>query len=268
MGFFDNMKINKLGQNAYNAHVQANDLFRRGRVAESRAKYEEANRLYGEAYAAGCRKTGVLMSYAVLLMRRGEFERARELMKETSSLDPKMDEDTHFELRINYSICLWRLGILDKAIETIRFAGKHCKNGAYYTSLGSYLVEQAGKSGALEDYEEARVFLDAAMEYDDEDAATLDNYGQYHRLLSLKAREAGNEEEYAAQRKAAIDFFEKARAQKPGQITTLYALAQYAIEDGDTARAREHIDRALMHSSSRICPVSTEDLLALKASLN
>lgn len=268
MGFFDNMKINKLGQNAYNAHVQANDLFRRGRVAESRAQFEKAYALYGEAYAAGCRKTGVLMSYSVLLMRRGEFERARELMKEVSSLDPKMNEDTHFELRINYSICLWRLGILDKAIETIRYAGKHCKNGSYYTSLGTYLVEQAGKSGSLEDFEEARVFLDQAMDYDDEDAATLDNYGEYHRLLSLKAAAGGNAEEAAAQRKTSIEYFEKARAQKPGQITTLYALAKFAIEDGDTAKAREYIDKALMHSASRICPVSTEDLQALKAGLN
>ena len=268
MGFFDNMKVNKLGQNAYNAHVQANDLIRRGRVAESRAKFEEAYRLYGEAYDAGCRKTGILMSYSVLLMRRGEFERARELMKEASALDPKMNEDTRFELRLNYSICLWRLGILDKAIETIRFAGKHSKNGTYYTSLGTFLVEQAGKTGSLEDFEEARCFLDQAMEYDDEDPATLDNYGEYHRQLSLKAKSEGDEEEYAARRKKSIEYFEKARALKPGQITTLYALARFAIEDGNTAKAREHIDKALMHSSSRVCPVSYEDLQALKASLN
>lgn len=267
MGFFDNMKINKLGQNAYNAHVQANDLFRRGRVAESRSKFEEAYRLYGEAYDAGMRKTDILMSYSILLMRRGEFERARELMKEISSLDPKMKEDTHFELRVNYSICLWRLGILDKAIETIRYAGRHCKNSSYYGSLGTFLVEQAGRTGSLEDFEEARVLLDQAMEYDDEDAATLDNYGQYHLQLSRKAAGEGDAEEAAAQRSAAIDFFEKARAQKPGQITTLYALAKFAIEDGNTAKAREYIDKALMHSASRICPVSAEDLQALKAQL-
>jgi len=267
MGFFDDMKTNKLGKNAYNAHVQANDFQRRGRLSEAKAKYEEAYQLYGEAYGSGCRKTGILMSYSVLMMRRGEFESARELMKEISQRGG-MDEDTHFELRVNYSICLWRLGILDKAIETIRYAGKHCKNGSYYTSLGTYLVEKAGQTGAAEDYEEARVFLDQAMEYDDEDAATLDNYGLYHHLLSLKARDGGDEAEYAAQRKTAIDYYEKARAQKPGQITTLYALAKYAIEDGNPAKAREHIDKALMHSASRICPVSTEELHALKAQLS
>ena len=139
MGLFDGMKVNKLGQNAYNTHVQANDFQRRGRVAEAKVKYEEAMKLYGEAYAAGCRKNGILMSYAVLMMRKGMFEQARELMKEISRIGG-MNEDTHFELRVNYSICLWRMGILDKAIETIRYAGKHAKNSQYYSSLGTFLV--------------------------------------------------------------------------------------------------------------------------------
>lgn len=264
MGFFDNMKINKLGQNAYNAHVQANDLQRRGKIADARAKYDEAMRLYDEAYAAGCRKTGILMSYAVLKMRQGEFERARELMKEVSDLDPKMSEDTHFELRINYSICLWRLGILDKAIETIEYAGKYRKNGTYYTTLGTFLVERAGQTGQ---FEEAGAFLDLAMDYDDEDAATLDNMGEYNRLLGLKAKAEGDEAEAARLRAASQEYFERARKAKPSQVTTLYALAKYAIEDGDNARARELIDKALLHSGSRICPVSREELQALRSKL-
>lgn len=264
MGFFDEMKLNKLGRDAYNLHVQANDLQRRGRVAEAKAKYDEAMKRYGEAYAAGCRKTGILMSYSVLMMRQGMFAQARELMKEISSLDPKMDEDTHFELRVNYSICLWRLGILDKAIETIQYAGKHCKNSSYYASLGTYLVEQAGQTG---EFEQARVLLDEAMDYDDEDAATLDNYGEYYRLLSLKKQDEGDKEEAAGLRACAKDYFERALKAKPAQITTLYALAKFAAEDGEIARARELLDKAILHSSSRVCPISVEELQQMKAAL-
>lgn len=264
MGFFDNMKVNKLGQNAYNVHVQANDFQRRGRLADARAKYDEAYKLYAEAYAAGCRKNGILMSYSVLMMRRGDFERARELMKEISAIGG-MNEDTHFELRVNYSICLWRLGILDKAIETIRYAGKHCKNSSYYSSLGTYLVELAGQTG---DFDEAKALLDEAMEYDDEDAATLDNYGEYYRLLSLKAKAEGNAEEAAALRSTAKDYYERAHKAKPGQISTLYALAKFLGEDGDKDRARELLDKAILHSGSKVCPVSVEDLQQMKADLN
>ena len=266
MGFFDNLKIDKIAKGAHNAHVQANDLYRRGKVADSKQKYDEAMRLYGEAYAAGCRRNGILMSYSVLLMRYGEFEHARELMKEISAIGG-MNEDTHFELRVNYSICLWRMGILDKAIETIRYAGKHCKNSSYYGSLGTFLVEVAGKSGAEEDFEEARVLLDQAMDYDDEDAATLDSYGEYYRQKGIWAAKAGNAEEAADFRRKAIESFEKAHKAKPSQVTTLYALARFAIEDGDKEKAKALIDRAILHSGSRICPVGIEELQALKARL-
>ena len=263
MGFFDGMKTNKLGQKAYSVHVQANDLNKRGRMAESRAKYEEARKLYGEAYDAGCRRNNILMAYSILLMRLGEFPKARELMKEISAIGG-MTEDTHFELRVNYSICLWRLGILDEAIKTIQYAGKHSKNSSYYTSLGTYLVEQAGRTG---DFEAARALLEEAMDYDDEDAATLDNYGEYCRLLSERAAAEGDSEKAAELRAQSKDYYERAHKQKPSQITTLYALAKFEKEDGNLERAKELTDKAIMHWSSMICPVSEDDLKALRAEL-
>ena len=265
MGFFDGMKTTKLGQKAYNTHVQANDMNKRGRVVEAKAKFDEARKLYDEAYAAGCRRTNILMAYSILLMRQGEFAKARELMKEISAIGG-MTEDTHFELRVNYSICLWRLGILDEAIKTITYAGKHAKNSSYYSSLGTFLVEQAGKMGEESDFEAARAILEEAMDYDDEDAATLDNYGEYYRLLSV--RSAGSDAEKAAEQRAqAKDYFERAHKQKPSQITTLYALAKLEQEDGNTDRARELTDKAIMHLSSKVCPITMEQLQALKAEL-
>ena len=263
MGFFDDMKVNKLGQKAYNAHVQANDLNKRGRVAEAKAKFAEASKLYEEAYAAGCRRTNILMSYSVLLMRLGDFEKAREIMKQVSAIGG-LDENTHFELRANYSICLWRLGILDEAIKTIRYAGKHAKNGSYYSSLGTFLVEQAARTGEESDFEEARALLDEAMEYDDEDAPTLDNYGEYYRQLSLRAQDAEQAAELRAKSK---EYYENAHNQKPAQITTLYMLAKLEQEDGNLDRARELTDKAIVHWSSRVCPVSLEQLQALRAEL-
>ena len=68
-------------------------------------------------------------------------------------------------------------------------------------------------------------------------------------------------------RKSAVDYYERAYKQKPSQITTLYALANFAREDGNLQRARELVDKALMHSGSRVCPVSAEMLKELKAQL-
>ncbi len=115
MGFLDSLKGNTTGAKAYRTHISAMQLRKAGKYAESEAKLDEAIRLYGEAYAAGYRKTAALQGYALLLMRRGEFERAREIMLECSK-DKSMSADDRFSLRIDFSICQWKMGKLDKAI--------------------------------------------------------------------------------------------------------------------------------------------------------
>lgn len=263
MGLFDDMKVNRLGQKALTTHSQASDLIKQGRLADANAKLELAMEQYQEAYAAGCRKVGVMMGYAALLMRRGEFERARELMKEIST-DKSMSEDTHFELRVSYSICLWKLGLLDEAIKTVLYAGKHAKNSSYYSALCTFMVEKARRTG---EFDAAQAVLDEAMEYDDEDAPTLDSYGEFYQVKSDYAKRAGNDAEAAQLRKTAIGYYERALKQSPGQITTLYALSGYALEDGNRARAKELNEKAILRSGSRVCPVSREMLLERRAQI-
>lgn len=263
MGFFSNFKSDNIGRKATKAHADGNDRIKRGKLAEGEKCFDEALKYYKEAYDGGCRLPNILMSYAVLLMRRGAFEEARELMKVISK-ETKMSEEQHFELRVNYSVCLWRLDLLDEAIKTLDYAGKYMKNGTYYSTMGSFLVEKADRTG---DFDAAKAFLDEAMDYDDEDAATLDSYGDYYRLLA--ERSAMNDDGAAAMdyRKQAKEFYEKAHAQRPGQITTLYNLANMAKQEGDIARARELCDKAIARSNTRVCAVSIEMLKALRAEL-
>ncbi len=263
MGFFDDMKINRMGQKALTTHSQASDLIKQGRLADANEKLKLAMDQYKEAYAAGCRKVGIMMGYASLLMRSGEFQHARELMKEIST-DKSMSEDTHFELRISYSICLWKLGLLDEAIKTALYAGKHAKNSSYYSALCSFLVEKARQTG---EFDEAQAVLDEAMDYDDEDAPTLDSYGEFYQVKSDFAYRAGNAEEAAQLRGTAIDYYERALKQRPGQITTLYALSGYELENGNKTRAKELIEKAILRSGSRVCPVSREMLIDRRAQI-
>lgn len=260
MGLFDNIKLKRMMQSASTTHASANDLSRRGKPAEAEKKYAEALKLYREAYDAGARTVDGLMSYAVLLMRLGDFTEARKIMKETAAQGKTLTEDAHFELRINYAICLWRLGELDEAIKTAAYAGRHIKNSSYYSALGTFLVEKAGISG---DFEAAKTFLDEAMEYDDEDAATLDNYGEYYDRLGQKLRAEGDIQAANDCRAKSVEYYEKALKRKPSQVSTLYALARFAKEDGNSARTKELVDRALLHLSSKVCPVTSEMLHAL-----
>ena len=255
MSIFGGNPAVKAGNHAYRCHVDGNKLLEAGKTEEARAKHDEALKYYAQAYEAGLDRVGMLMSYGVLLMRRGEYEKAKEVYLRVH-YKPGLSKDDRFDLRNNYSICLWRLGKLDEAIATIKRAAADNKTTLVYTTLGLFLILKADETG---DFSEAVAFNNEAYEYDDEDAAILDNLGFLHMTMEEYARREGDVETVKAERKLAYDYFTRAHKLKPRQITTLYYLAKMLEEDGQKERAREFIDAALQGSFSSICPVSRED---------
>lgn len=243
MGLFGGMDAKK----AYGEHIQGNKMIEAGKTEEGKAKHKEALQLYEKAYAAGkLNKASYMLAYGVLLLRYGQLEKAKEIMLATEKV-PGITAAEKNQLRINYSVCQWRMGYLDKAIENMKAAGSSGMNGMIYTTLGYYLIEKAIQTG---DFEEAVAFNKEAMEYDDEDAAELDNMGQLNYAM-------GNTAE-------ALKYFEKAHEQKPTQTSTLYFLAKMYNEAGRKAEALEMIDKALNGNYSALCSVTYEQSLALK----
>ena len=116
-------------------------------------------------------------------------------------------------------------------------------SGIVYETLG-YLYVEAGET------EKAIAFNTEAYEYDDEDSITLDNLGQaYYRL-------AGDKEK-------AKEYFEKAIAIKPGQIDTLYFLAQYDLEEDNKEAAKIKLEKALEGRFSPLNYVTREQIQEL-----
>ena len=255
MSIFGGNPAIKAGNHAYRCHVDGNKLIEAGKEKEGQAKLDEALQYYAQAYEAGLDRVGMLMSYGVLLMRRGEYEKAKEVYLRVH-YKPGLSKEDRFDLRNNYSICLWRLGKLDDAIATIKRAAADNKTTLVYTTLGLFLILKADETG---DFSEAVAFNNEAYEYDDEDAAILDNLGFLHMTMEEHARREGDVETVKAERKLAYDYFTRAHKLKPRQITTLYYLAKMLEEDGQKERAREFIDAALQGTFSSICPVSRED---------
>lgn len=255
MGFFDGAKAQIAGQKAYRAHVAANELADAGKPGEAGQKYLEVEKLYEQAMAVGQPRPGVRIGYAILLMRLGRFEKAREVMQ-AMRLDKSLTESDWFDLRLNYSVCLWKLGQLDDAIATGKRAMQLKKCAAIYNTLGMYLVEKAGQTG---DFAEAEAFNRESMDYDDEDAGILDNLGAMHLAMAKYA------DDPAPHRQKAKDCFAKAHAIKPRQITTLYALAKLYHEDGQDDKAREVLRDTDTLYYSAVCSVSREMMEALRA---
>lgn len=249
MGIFDSAKGAIYGNRAYRAHVDAGKLANDGQVKQAGEKYREALGLYEKAEQLGNVSPNILLAYALLLMREGAFDRSKELMHKINRIDHLSDED-RFQLRQYYSILLWRTGHLDEAIETIERAAAYKVNGSIYGTLGMYLVDKAKETGI---FEEALAYNRQAMDYDDEDAATLDNMGQLYEAMSRSPSMRENAVEYRAQ---ARQYYEKAHEVRPRQITTIYCLAHMAHEDGDDTRAAEFLTGLDTLYFSAICPIT------------
>lgn len=258
MGLFDTARSAMNGNRAYRLHVDANKLANDGRIDEARAKYREALKLYESSVQAGNNAPNILTAYSLLLMREGEFDRARDVMHDIAR-QKNLSKDDWFELRLQYAIYLWRTGQLDRAFETAGRAADYRMNGAVYSTLGMFWADRARQTG---DVQEALKFNLEALDYDDEDAATLDNLAQIYEYMSETADTPEAAREY---RRKALDHYWKAHRAKPRQITTIYYLARMLHQDGDDARARELLSGRGTLYVSALCPVTREMLDALAA---
>lgn len=255
MGLFSGAKAQISGQKAIRTHISANQAANEGKLSEAKEKYTQAHKLYEEAVREKGQKPSVHQGFAILLMRMGEFDRAMAIM-EALRLDKSMTEADWFDLRLNYSICLWKKGRLDDAIATGKRAFQLKKTASIYSTLGMFLVEKADETG---DFSEAEAFNREAMDYDDEDAGVLDNMGEMYEAM---AKRAADPAEYRARAKA---YYAKAHAEKPRQITTIYSLASMYHQDGEDAEARKVLADAKDLYYSAVCSVSEDMMEALRA---
>lgn len=237
------------GQRAYMAHIAGNRKSDAKQPEEAKALHEKAVRLYQAGYEHHMDSPKMLMAYGVLLLRMGDYEKARDIMRATDKL-PKMSKRDKQMLRINYAICQWKLGQLDNAISLLQEVSRDLTNSTIYGSLGFMLIERGDRTG---DYEEARAYNLSAMEYDDDDPVILDNMGQlYYRL---------------GEREKAYEHFGKALDKRPSQVDTLYYLAMMRSQDGDLDKAREHIQNAVRGNFSALATVSRDKVEALAREL-
>ena len=201
--------------------------------AQNKGDTAEAKRLYAEAFAEGAGGARYVLAYAVLLIREGEYQTAREFLVKHQK-EPGMAEEQKRDLFMYYAICCYKLGEIDKGIHYLEL--QHQKNpcGNIYQSLGYLYVEKyAGKRAETppEEIEKGLAYNREAVDYDDEDSVCLDNLGQYlYRVMEDPAQ--------------AKEWFDKAIAEKDNQIDTLWFLSRYDLEAGNRAAALEKLETA------------------------
>ena len=273
------------GNKAYRAHGNGN--------------YEEAMRLYEEAMAEGLDQPRYMLSYAVLLLRDGQYAKARDLLVKIQKT-PGLTPDMKAELFVDYAAAVFRLGELDKGINLLRRQHQHAPSGLVYQTLGyllveKYLPERKPDFDALEAEEaaarEAAPAAAAEAEAPEGEAAEAAPIPAEAKPSARELWAQGLAEAEAFEREAveyddedavvldnmgqfiyrvkgdpaaAKAWFDRAIALKPGQIDTLWFLSRYDLEAGETAKAVERLEKA---AEGRFSPLNFADKAMIEAEL-
>ena len=94
--------------------IKANKAYR----LQQKKQYDEAIKLYEEAFAEGLDEPRYNLAYALLIMRRGEYQKAKDFLVKHQKA-PGMTPDQRVTLLVDYAACCFRLGNIDKGIDTL-----------------------------------------------------------------------------------------------------------------------------------------------------
>ena len=248
----------------------------------SKGDLDEARRLYEEALNDGMDQPRYILAYAVLLIRSGEFQKAKDLLVRFQKA-PGMSADQKVQLFMNYAACCFKLGEVDKGISILERQHAKQPTGLVYETLGYLYVEKYDREktpdfDAIERAEQTEKAEAAEAEADETatDAAQAEAADEAPAAEQpISAREAwakgiekaeafclasldyddedaiclDNTAQFyyrvAGDKAKAREYFDKAIAIKDSQIDTLWFLSRYDLENGDKAAALAKLERAL-----------------------
>lgn len=185
-----------------------------GSVQYAKGNLEQALLYYEKANQSPSIKPNQRIGYGYLLLRKGDLEQAKQVMR--SVLKKKLNRDETIVAYSNYALVQWKEGDLDGAIHTLEETLAKYKHSTLYSSLGYFLIEKG-------DLERALAFNQEAYAYNDSDPAIMDHYAF---CLYLKG-----------ELKEAEKMYEKAVAKNPRfpEVYYNYGLVLLALEKFDDA---------------------------------
>ena len=236
--------------------IKANRAYR----LQQKGQKDEALKLYEEAFAEGLNEPRFVLAYALLIIRDGEYQKAKEFLVKHQKA-PGMTPDQRITLFVDYAACCFRLGDLDKGINTLEQQYRKTETGLLYQTLGYLYVEKydaANKPDFSETAEEPQETEPEATEpetaepeTDEPEAAEPEAGGQEagqpaeSPLSPQEAWEAGVEK--------AEDFIRKSLEYDDEDPICLDNMGQFLYRvRGDRAEAKSWFERALALKDNQI----------------
>ena len=245
--------------------------------------YQEAIKLYEEAIAEGMNDPRFLMPYALLIIRDGQYQKAREFLVAHQKVPMSPGQRT--EMLVYYATCCFRLGNTDKGISTLEQQFRKTETGLLYQTLGYLYVDkydrdhrpdfEAMKATAAPAEETAEEATEAPAEETAEaeggEAAPLSPEEEWNAGIEKAEAFIRQSVEYDEEdsicldnlgeflyrvrgdKAAAKEWFDKAIAIKENQIDTLYFLSRYDLDANDPKAALEKLEKA---AAGRFSPLN------------
>lgn len=243
MGFMSGMKANK-------AHR-----------LQQQGKREEAIKLYEEAFSEGLNDARYLLAYALLIIRDGQYQKAREFLVAHQKVQMAPGQRT--ELLVYYATCCFRLGNLDKGISVLEQQFRKGETGLLYQTLGYLYVEKydmdhrpdfAAMAAEAAGAEEApQADENAAEETSAEESTAEEASAAETDAAEEKAPKLSPEEEWNAGIDKAEKFIRESVEYDDEDPVCLDNLGEFLYRvRGDRAGAKEYFDKAIAIKDTQI----------------
>ena len=235
-------------------------IFKGGKALklQKKGQKEEAIRIYEEAFAEGLNDPRYLLPYALLIIRDGQYQKAKDFLVAHQKA-PGMTPQQRVELMVYYATCCFRLGNVDKGVSTLEQQFRKTETGLIYQTLGYLYVEQLDQARKPElDYaailagEPAEAPAQAGEPAPAEETAAAGEDKPAGEAQTAEA-EPTPEEAWNAGRKKAEAFIRKSLDYDDEDAICLDNMGQFVYRVlGDRAAAKEWFDKAIAIKASQI----------------
>lgn len=200
---------------------------------------DEAAKWFGRAYATKHASVRTSVSYAYILLKNRELQKAEEilskLIKENSG-----SEDLPY-IKSIMALVLWKKGNVDEAVDMLEEVTRTYKTTSVYGSLGYLLILKG-------DLEKALQFNLEAYEYNSSDNIINDNLGQNYYLLGMYDK--------------ANEIYEKLMAKSPGFPEPYYNYGLVLEKLGNREKALEMLKKALSCKLTYLSTITMDEVEA------
>lgn len=242
MGFMANM----MAQKAYRLH--------------SKGQYDEALALYQKSVDAGLNLPRFLLTYAVLLIRTGEYQKAKDLLVKTQKA-PGITAEQKVQLFMDYAVCCYKLGDITRGIDLLEKQHKRQPSGIIYETLGYLYVEShlpemkpsLEAFQAIREAEAARAAEAAALEAAAADEAAEPAESADEPAAPAPVTEAMRDAYWQERIDKACAYIEESIDYDDEDAICLDNMGQFLYRVvGDKAAAKEWFEKALAVKPSQI----------------